>query len=121
MVHHKILDHKKTVLELDKELADRYAFILAEMATFKQSQATMVADVAEIKNDVKEIKTVLWIKRNGKDSICNEIDAHSKRILELEAVHASHTSKGWEIAQSLASSIIGAIITLIFFFLFYKP
>lgn len=42
-------------------------------------------DVSQIENDVKEIREVLFIKRDDKKPLCSQVDENQEKIAELNA------------------------------------
>ena len=135
--------------KIDMDTAEKYSFLLSEFAqfkntqshlvtdiasTFKLSQSTILSDIGTIKafqttmaedirttkENISGIKAVLFEKRDGKNSVCGDLDDHSSRIKSLEEQNKQKSSQSWEIKKALPTAVIIAIVNLIFFFIFYQ-
>jgi hypothetical protein len=118
--------------KIDMDSADKFSFALnefklsqlsmvANVSTIAQFQKTMAEDNIQIKNDIKSIRSVLFEKRDGKESICGAIDAHEVKIKSLEDRNKEKQIKRWQIIMVVITASIVQIIGILFILIKYIP
>ena len=92
--------------------ADKLSFMLSEFTAFRNVQK-------EMRSDVKVIYEILHVKRDGKPGLCQQVDTNTTSLQKITTIMDKNNNRIWDVTKTLFASIIGAVITLIFYLAFY--